>query len=234
MLEHNPPARVSGGNLINKVLGRKKYEVLFALWDSLNLYLRGGRILFVDCGANLGQGFSWFKRYYRFDSVDFELFEPNPYCFKRLHESLSPLGKQVNLNNAAVGLSSGEIRFYGLSDGEGGALSQGGSVIRNHNSRFYKAKEEDSIIVKAVDFPGFLMKKSAEYSNIVVKLDIEGFELDLLEGMLEDGSVNYISILYVEFHSHYQLPEEALISSLRERAILDRLKEYKVRVRLWH
>jgi len=56
-------------------------EIFYAYIDSKNLS-NSERVLFVDLGANLGQGFRWFSRYYNSSNIDFELFEPNPFCFE--------------------------------------------------------------------------------------------------------------------------------------------------------
>lgn len=42
--------------------------------------------LFIDCGSNLGQGFTFFKKYYPLDSFDYMLIEPNPYCLPHLED----------------------------------------------------------------------------------------------------------------------------------------------------
>ena len=45
--------------------------------------------LFIDCGSNLGQGFSFFSKYFPLNKFDFILIEPNPYCEKELTRKIN-------------------------------------------------------------------------------------------------------------------------------------------------
>ena len=49
-------------------------ERLWARYDSFWIY-KDHKVLFIDLGANLGQGFTWFKRYFHQPNIFFELFE---------------------------------------------------------------------------------------------------------------------------------------------------------------
>jgi FkbM family methyltransferase len=216
------------------IFSRKFLEKVYAFWDSFRLSISGKPLLFVDCGANIGQGYSWFRSYYTSTSVTFDLFEPNPYAFSELCARIPRSEGRVNLHNLAVGLSDGNMRFYGLADHEGGKLSLGGSLLFEHNNKYYIPSSEGAIDVRVVNFPSYVRKRSEAFHYIVIKMDIEGYELDLLEGMIDDGTIKYVDVLYIEFHSQYQDKELSERSILREREILRRLRSLGIKVRLWH
>ena len=66
-------------------------------------------------------------------------------------------------------------------------------------------------------------------------MDIEGAEVELLEHLIKEGTINHISILYVEFHSQYQILSQSKITRKRERKIIKLLSQRdNLKVRIWH
>lgn len=192
-------------------------------------------VLFVDLGANLGQGYLWFKKYFNAPNISFELFEPNPNCVEKLKEMDDVASGRVTLHPVGVGAEEGRFNFYGLNDQEGGKYSQGGSLLLVHNSKSYIASEDRAISVNIIDFSTYLKEKSATFDKIIVKMDIEGAEVELLEELIRRGTVKLISTLYVEFHSQYQSEEHSLLTKERENRILHNLlNDSNVNVRIWH
>lgn len=186
-------------------------------------------------GANLGQGYAWFSRYYKGGNVDFEMFEPNPYCLAELEKLSVVKSGKVTLHGVGVGASAGSFKFYGLDDSEGGKYSQGGSIVEAHNSDSYVPSNDSALDVEVINFSEYLSNKSQSYEKIVVKMDIEGAEVDLLEKMIADSSINLINILYVEFHSQYQAANKFEITKRREDEIIHKLNKISgFHLRLWH
>ena len=54
--------------------------------------------------------------------------------------------------------------------------------------------------IKSVDFSGFLGERFKQEDFIAVKMDIEGAEYPVLEKLISDNRLNYIDLLFVEFH----------------------------------
>lgn len=193
------------------------------------------KVLFVDLGANLGQGYTWFKNYFNTPNISFELFEPNPNCVKKLKQMEDVVNGKVTLHPFGASKEEGSFDFYGLDDTEGGKYSLGGSIVQEHNSSWYTSSKERAIKVKMIDFSSYLESKSVKFDKIIVKMDIEGAEVELLETLLEKNTAKLISILYVEFHAKYQLEEYYLLTKKREEKILKRLSnDTNVNVRIWH
>ena len=220
----------------NKFVNRKKklQEQRWATQDSASIH-SDEKVLFVDLGANLGQGYSWFKNYFHASNISFELFEPNPNCVKKLEKMDDVVSGKVTLHPVGVGVEEGSFDFYGLDNSEGGKYSQGGSIVQEHNSSWYTSSKESAIKVKVINFSSYLESKSAEFDKIIVKMDIEGAEVELLEALLEKNMINLISILYIEFHAQYQTEEHSLLTKEREEKILKCLStDTDIKVRIWH
>ena len=45
--------------------------------------------LFIDCGSNLGQGFTFFEQYFPLKTFDYILVEPNPFCKEELIKKIN-------------------------------------------------------------------------------------------------------------------------------------------------
>ena len=177
---------------IKNKLSRIKQSFLERRWaaqDSLAIR-HDEKVLFVDLGANLGQGYFWFKKYFNGPNISFELFEPNPYCVEKLEKLDDVVVGKVKLHPAGVGVTDGLFDFFGLGVGEGGKYSQGGSLLETHNSNSYVASKDKSMKVKVIDFASYLESKSAEFDKIIVKMDIEGAEVELLEVLLKQKKQN--------------------------------------------
>jgi hypothetical protein len=107
--------------------------------------------------------------------------------------------------------------------------------VQEHNSSLCTAKKNKAIKVRVINFSSYLESKSAQFDKIIVKMDIEGAEVELLEALLKQKTANLISILYVEFHSQYQSEEQSLSTKKREDKILkDLSNDTNVNVRIWH
>ena len=192
-------------------------------------------ILFVDLGANLGQGYSWFSNHFDGDNIKFELFEPNPYCLTELKRLADVKNGKVKLHGVAVGPQAGNFKFYGLAENEGGKYSEGGSILETHASAWYEASSDLAIDVEVIDFSKYLHEKSKNYETILVKMDVEGAEVELLEKMIKDFSIDLIDYLYVEFHSQFLEEENSKITKQREENIIKELKKKKdFNLRIWH
>ena len=220
-----------------RLVQNKFHAFLEHCWAKKDSKTVGGneKVLFVDLGANIGQGYTWFKQYFSQSNVSFELFEPNPFCYEELLKLPDVISGKVLVHNVGVGVKAGSFKFFGLSECEGGKYSQGGSFVKEHNSNWYKSSNDAALDAEVISFVEYLIEKSDLFDRMIVKMDIEGAEIDLLEGLIASNSVKYIDTLYVEFHSQYQEGRQSLLTKRREKVILKKLAEYSnLKVRIWH
>lgn len=194
-----------------------------------------GRGLFVDCGSNVGQGFSYFSQYFPLSHFDYVLVEPNPFCAARLRKevvSVSDYGA-ITLIEAAAGVEEGTTIFYGLAEDAGGKLSEGGSILSAHNSKFYIPNESAAITVRTFSFSEFLADKAPRYGVTVVKMDIEGGEYAVLPDMLKKNVAQMVSHWYIEFHSQYMTDSDRQYYEPLERRIKEEFASRHIAFTLW-
>lgn len=148
--------------------------------------------LFIDCGGH--DGCSVVQFLLSRPDYDVITFEANPELWG-YYKNLP-----TTLIRKAVYDYDGEIEF--IVDP---IDADGSSLIKSKKIDFTdKVKNEDCplIIVPCVDLSRFVREKSFEYQEIILKLDVEGAEYAILDKMLRDDTLKFVSKLYAEFHGH--------------------------------
>lgn len=143
----------------------------------------------LDCGANIGISVLYFKKLYPRARVI--AFEPNPETFKLLERNVRQNNLSgVQLVNAAVGESEGEIVFYVNNDPVCWSLSDTGIAGSYGGPAGWK-----TITVPQVRLSSYITEP-VDY----LKLDIEGMEELVLREIEE--RIDAIAEIRMEFHSH--------------------------------
>lgn len=190
------------------------------------------RRLFVDCGSNVGQGYTFFKKYLPPERYDAVLIEPNPNCMKVLRENFRSYGNLEFIEGAAW-TKNEKLKLFGLVEDERGETTQGGSVIADHNSAEYMANQDAALEVDAFSLGELLTNKAREYDQIVVKMDIESSEYEVLRDLLDTGAAKNITHIFIEFHSEYfKEPESSQYRAL-EKSLVEELRSAGVGVTIW-
>lgn len=188
-----------------------------------------GKGAFLDFGSNYGQGIRYFTKLYPPDRYDYVLVEPNPACHASLERAATELrarGAGAKVLPNAVWISNEKLRLSipPLADDP---TSLGSSHMVSDTAGLH------SFEVQGLDV-GVLIDEMASYGHLVIKMDIEGAELEVLERIFSKASgLPYRLVLYVEFHSYYQEGAEKRASLVAERSLLNRIPENVV-LREWH
>jgi len=197
----------------------------------------GKRGLFIDCGSNLGQGFGQFAKHYPLQRFDYILIEPNPNCLPELKrqaqmrmERLGNSGARLEILEQAAGTRVGTVKFFGL---EHDPTSQGGSMLKDHNNRYYEANEERALEVPTFSLAGLIQQRAPLYGAVALKLDIEGGEYEVLPHLISEGAHRLLDSAYIEFHSQYMAEPEHTRYQLLEDGIQARLHRDGVPYRIW-
>lgn len=201
-------------HLWRKLSGEKARARAAALaaFDAALAGLRPGDLA-IDLGANAGI----FTEAMAKTGADVVAFEPDPHAFGLLTARLSGQ-TNVQLMPAAAGASAGSFQLFRHRD-----FAASPDRRTTSSSLIVDKKNVDpsqAITVEVLDFAAYLTGLNRDVA--LLKIDIEGAEVDLLERLLADTVADRIKMIFVETHER-NLPQlaartEALKALSRRRA----------------
>jgi FkbM family methyltransferase len=175
--------------------GRPPSAKRVRIWRARAAFERAARALgpgdvAIDCGANVGRYTEPLAR----SGAVVHAFEPDPTAFAALSARLS--GRpNVTLHPAAVGVTDGTATLYRAADFAADPLKR--TVSSSLLPDKLNVDAEAALEVRRVDLPRFI----AEIGRVaLLKLDIEGAEVEILERLLEIGALARIGAVFVETH----------------------------------
>jgi len=147
--------------------------------------------VYIDLGAFRGLYIKRFRnsKMYQPGSKIYA-FECNPYLRNFNY------GSDVTTIHKAAWISNGELKFY-ISK-KHPSVVQGSSVYKE--KRTGNLDKEHPRTIPCIDFPQWIRDRFKKEDTIIIKSNIEGAEYDILEKMIEDGTIEYINILFCQFH----------------------------------
>lgn len=161
----------------------------------------------IDCGANVGIYTEVLAR----TGATVHAFEPDPACVEFLRQKFSSVGN-VRIYNKAVSTRNGKARLF---------MHKG----RDKNQR--QMSESSSLLVTKtnIDPDTYAEVETVDLSEFVrnigrvslMKMDIEGFEIEVLGHMLDTGSLGLIESTFVELHDRKTPSLAEPTRKLRER-----------------
>ncbi|MBU3676882.1 MAG: FkbM family methyltransferase [Chitinophagaceae bacterium] len=157
-----------------------------------------------DCGANVGFVTHMFAQ--RFPSAQVHAFEPNPLVFNQLN-AFHQKNPKVTPNNKGVGRESGQLVFnINKNSGTSSFLSP-----NDYNKKNFAKADIEEKVVDVVCLHNYMQEHHIETLDIL-KLDIEGFELEALKGMpnLETN----VNIIYTEVNLIPTYDDQPLIEDI--------------------
>lgn len=172
----------------------------------------GPNSIAIDLGANVGH----FTEILANSAGKVHAFEPDPWSFQQLKKRVGHLGN-VTLHEAAAGVVEGMAGLRRVTgfDENPDSRSQG-STLQVADDLFY-ALESDEISVPVIDFVEFLKQLDADVD--IIKIDIEGSEIDLLNALLDSEARHRVKQIFCETHEA-QMPQLRIATrKLRARAV---------------
>lgn len=151
----------------------------------------------IDVGANIGQFALATHRFYPHTII--HSFEPVPNCFQKLTDNVDGICN-IHTYNFALGNQNSEISFFQ------NAHSHASSALKVSNyqkENIPKTKDYQEIKVQCLRLDEFKFEQPL-IAPILLKLDVQGFEKNVLEGaslILE--KIDYL-VLEVSFISMYE------------------------------
>jgi FkbM family methyltransferase len=170
-------------SLLRKMLPDRDYEERFHL-ALMNGIQKGDTVW--DIGANVGFYTEKFAQIVG-DAGKVIAFEPSPDAAEKVRE-ISNSYPVVRLVQAAVSDSPGEAYFD---------VSSGGDSVTNH--LIGEAKEDEASQVAVEVTTGDVFSEANGVPD-VIKIDVEGFEIEVIRGMKELLRDNKLRAIYCEVH----------------------------------
>jgi FkbM family methyltransferase len=171
----------------------------------------------IDCGANIGRVSMVFSSY----GATVYAFEPDPAPAQVLKSHFKGHGN-VCISDAAVGVNNSEvIRLYLHKDAalDPVKFSQGSSLLYskpNVGSQY--------IDVRTVDLAAFIKRLGAVK---ILKVDIEGFETQLIPDLINRGALDFVDYVFVETHHRKW---ESLVEATNRMCDLISSSKYKQKI----
>ena len=157
------------------------------------------RNIYIDCGANLGQGFERLKSVYDLSEYEIYMFDIIPTACKFLEQTY-PHAKIINKGiwsrNETRDIKIENATLKGVS-GVGYESNVLQDTYKISNSGLHHSW--NVIKINCIDFSMFLSEFSVE-DEIFVKMDIEGAEYEVMDRLIETGTLKYIKNLNIEWH----------------------------------
>jgi FkbM family methyltransferase len=165
--------------------------------------LKNASVSILDVGANKGQSIDFFLGIN--PNAKITAFEPNKKLFQFLQEKYHS-NANINLNNLGVSNTNGELEFNENILDETSTFES-----LNLDSKYLEKKAKvlgvtkESIIVDkykvAVVTLSEFLKSNENSSFDVLKIDVEGHELQVLEGLFSNGIQFKIRLIQLESHN---------------------------------
>jgi FkbM family methyltransferase len=179
--------------------------------------------VYIDAGGHGGQSIERFKKMSSgTPNTKIYSFECHPRCYEKLKIFAD---ENIIVSNKAVWIQNGEIDFYlDMLDQtkDRGFPGQASTISKTKMERGIDGQfTEDSLVkVPCIDFSEWIKNELNNDDYIFLKMDIEGSEYEVLNKMIDDGTINYLDDLDIEFHWHKigldKKEHDALVERLHE------------------
>ncbi len=159
------------------------FEILYIARD-YRFNPSSNRPVIVDCGSNIGLSVLYFKR--EFPECKVTAFEPDPATFALLQRNVASNGMSgVALHNQAVCGARGEFDFFHDPAHPGSVVMS----LRPECGLGHREKVE-----------GVLLSDFINEDVDLLKVDVEGAELDVVEELVRADKLRRIDQIIVEYH----------------------------------
>ena len=157
----------------------------------LEIEIRDGEYV-IDCGANVGNITSIFEN----AGANVIAFEPNKHAFEILQTRFVYNKKVRCFKKGVVGKNPGKRKLFMHKNNyiDEIVYSTGSSIIESKNNVNKNNYEE----VEMVRLSSFIKKFNKDIK--VLKIDIEGAEIELLNDLMDSGVARKIPYIFVETH----------------------------------
>ena len=159
--------------------------------DYINSLPRGS--LVIDVGANVGK----FTKIFLKKEFKVHAFEADPIAINELKKNCGD-DENLKLFEVAVGIKNESKKLYRYRkfDAANPETTIGSSVLS-----FRRGKDKPFVEIKCIDFIDYL--KNIENKIALLKMDIEGAEVEILEKIIDEKLYKKIGKIYAETHERF-------------------------------
>jgi len=147
----------------------------------------------LDVGANVGYQSSFYNKFFG-NKIKIHSFEPHPICYYFLEKNLSSFDN-IRLYNFALG-SENKEDYMSIPNHDIHRLSDLGYLSIGQHSNNFKTK----ILIKKFDL---LPISFHQFKAIYIKIDVEGYEDNVLKGMSNFLNSNLHLYLKIEINKNF-------------------------------
>ncbi len=162
----------------------------FVVFDLLEKHSQPPYCIF-DVGANKGQFLAYIQNSLGQKNYEVHCFEPSPQTFRML-EANARTGAHIKLNNLGLGKEDCDaVLYFGEAGDEGASLTK--RDLAHYGVNFNRSEP-----VRLTTLDGYCRARGIGHIHLL-KLDIEGHELDALSGATNMIAGHGIDIILFEF-----------------------------------
>ena len=174
-------------------IGRKPRKIkAFVDFNNVLGSLKKGSLV-IDAGANVGE----FTKLFLDRGFKVHAFEPDTIALEELKKKCE-MSKQLTLHEVAVGLKNEFHKLYRYRKfDESNPYSTQGSSLLDYRS----GKNKPFIEIEVIDFIEYLEKLTDNIA--LLKIDIEGSEIDILNRIIDLDLHKKIKYIFVETHERF-------------------------------
>jgi FkbM family methyltransferase len=185
------------------------YELFAVLFEEIYLpgiyFFRSAKTPphIIDCGANIGLAIAYLLTHY--PDATITAFEPDDETFKVLASNHAQNGwKNVELHQAAVHRGEERLTFFSHSP-KGSVASSFRKSVERGGSAFSRSEA-----ARIIEIPTVRLSSYIDQPVDLLKMDVEGSEIAVLEDLVESGKLQFIDQIIMEYHHHIEPDEDRL------------------------